>query len=73
VIHSYSFPSLNSTALNNVSDSVLIHLLELFSAASIELFELNLCSFKLSLSQIAVSNLEWQGILFGKGNKENLG
>ena len=39
VIRSYSFPSLNTASLNNVSDSVLIHLLQLLSAAGIEFSE----------------------------------
>jgi len=69
---SYSFPSLNSATLDDVSDSVLIHLLELLSATSIELFELNLKLLELCLSEIVVSNLKWQLLLLWKGNKKHL-
>ena len=69
---SYSFPSLNAATLDDVSDSVLIHLLELFSTTSIELLVLNLELFELSLSKIVVSNLKWQLLLLGKGDKKHL-
>jgi hypothetical protein len=69
---SYSFPSLNSATLDDVSDSVLIHLLELLSATSIELFELNLKLLELCLSEIVVSNLKWQLLLLWKGYKKHL-
>ena len=63
---------LNAATLDDVSDSVLIHLLELFSTTSIELLVLNLELFELSLSKIVVSNLKWQLLLLGKGDKKHL-
>lgn len=55
---SYSFPALNAATLDNVSDSVLIHFLELLSAPSIEFFVLKLQGLQLGLCEIAMSQLK---------------
>jgi hypothetical protein len=49
----------------------LVHLLELLGAAIVELFELGLELFELSVGQIVASQLKRQGLLLGQGNQED--
>ena len=69
VIHSYSFPSLHTASLNNVSDSVLIHLFEFFGALGVEFLVFDLCLLKVCLTQVSVSELKRkQLVLLIEGN-----
>lgn len=67
----YSIPSLNTAPLNDVSDSVLIHLFEFFRALCIEFLVFDLCLLKVSITQISASHFERkQVLLLFEGNKK---
>ena len=66
----YCFPALDATALDDVSDSVLIHLLELVRAASVEFLELNLILLKFGIRQVRAPQLERQRLLLLQRDKQ---
>ncbi len=67
----YSVPSFNTTSLNDVSDSVLIHLFEFFRAPRVEFLVLDLGLLKVGLTQIGAPHFEGkQFVLLLEGNEK---
>lgn len=58
--NAYCVPALDSTTLDNVRDSILIHLLELLRAACVECDEFRLRLSQLCLGQIVTSEFPGQ-------------
>jgi hypothetical protein len=70
-IFTYSFPSFDTTSLDDVSDSVLIHLLEFIRASVIELSKSLLKFLKFLFSQVLALQLNRQLIWLLKGYQQH--